>query len=141
MKYYRNMLTSLCSKERLDTSDTLSLLHCIQEESTPFLTSKQSITLALSTDNRDSRLLSSRLSQDSKLSPCNASPFQTEACGHRKCRGGKSKDPSTMKKSRGRGRGESPHVEGGAVVRKERVFLDLSNDDEFPPMTSTMKQQ
>ena len=135
------MLTSLCSKERLDTSDILSLLHCIQEESTPFLTSKQAITLGLSTDKHDSRLISSRLTQDSKRLPCNVSSSQTEASGHRQSRGGKSKDSSTTKKSRGRGRGESPHVEGGAVVRKEKVFLDLSNDDEFPLMTPAIKQQ
>ncbi len=132
------MLTSLCSKERLDTSDALSLLHYIQEESTPFLTSKQAITLGLSTDKHHSRLISSR---DSKRLPCNASSSQTEASGHRQSRGGKSKDSSTTKKSRGRGRGESPHVEGGAVVRKEKVFLDLSNDDEFPLMTPAIKQQ
>ncbi len=131
-------LSILCSKDRLDTSDVLSLLRCLQEESTPFLTShtstpgsKQVITSTPSRNKPNRHLHNSkRSSPNTSTSP---SPVD-----QRKCRGTRYKD---TKKSKGRG--ESPQFGGGAAMKEQPVVsLDLSNPEEFPPMTtSTPKQQ
>ncbi len=117
-----DILSSLCCKDSLETSDVLCLLRCLQEESTPLLTSKQVIT-----PSRNKPIL---LSPSSKRSSPNMSPSQID---QRRSKGAKSKDTK-----RSKGRGESLLVEGVAAVHvrgKSIVSLDVNSLKEFPPMT------
>lgn len=117
-----DILLSLCSKDKLDTSDVLCLLRCLQKESTPILTPKRKQTIT------PSRKKFFHSSESLSTNTYDTSP----QINQRKCRESKNKDTK-----RNRRQEESSKLNERAAVKEKPVFLDLKNADEFPPMTVT----
>ena len=132
-------ISGLCSRDTLSSTDALTLLRYLQEETTPLLTSKQPPS------TEKNQPLGPRPHRTVDTSRHHHGGSTTSSHGSQRSKGNRSRELSGRRHDHSRGcvsggRG-SLSSESRASPRGEGVVLDLTNEEEFPSMTPANTRQ